>query len=84
MYARAAGGIFFFENKAQRSEPFRKKMMPAASPCSVRDGGGEMLLSPESCVRYGGLEVAAERIDVDAATALIAGEDGQLLGLATR
>ncbi len=25
MYERAAGGIFFFGNKAQRSEPFRKK-----------------------------------------------------------
>ena len=31
---RAAGGIFFFGSKAQRSEPFRKKMMPAASPCA--------------------------------------------------
>jgi len=54
MYARAAGGIFFFENKAQRSEPFRKKMMPAARPCDGLErhrerrlfdligGGGEM------------------------------------------
>jgi len=31
---KAAGGIFFFGSKAQRSEPFRKKMMPAAGPCT--------------------------------------------------
>jgi len=33
MYGRAAGRIFFSGTKAQRSEPFRKKMMLAASPC---------------------------------------------------
>jgi len=36
MTGRAAGGIFFSGSKAQRSEPFRKKMMPAAGPCIGR------------------------------------------------
>ena len=30
------GWDLFFGSKAQRSEPFRKKMMPAASPCSLQ------------------------------------------------
>jgi len=39
MIVGTAGGIFFYGNKAQRSEPFQKKMMPAADPCSDVDGG---------------------------------------------
>ena len=35
MFVRAAGGIFFSGSKAQRSEPFREKEMPAARPCDV-------------------------------------------------
>ena len=41
---RAAGGIFFSGSKAQRSEPFRKKMMPAASPC----GGAAIFIEIQS------------------------------------
>jgi len=33
MHGRAAGGTFFLETKAQHSEPFREKMMPAAGQC---------------------------------------------------
>jgi len=50
MSGRAAGRIFFSGSKAQRSEPFRKKMMLAASPCEKRRGHGPLLQ-----VKYNGL-----------------------------
>jgi len=53
MFGRAAGGIFFSGSKAQRSEipssgieTFRKKMMPAASPCVLYETADRAVTNP--------------------------------------
>ncbi len=45
---------------------------------------GDMLLTPESTIFHGGLEIRAKRINVETAAAVVAGVHRQLLGTAAR